>query len=78
MKRDVSHNSFLHYPGFHGRMDGYFSFFDSEEQFMNMAAKTPRSNCVLDTSKAHAAGILMTPVHDALEKALSSWQWAKD
>ena len=55
-----------------------FSFFDSEEQFMNMAAKTPRSNCVLDTSKAHAAGILMTPVHDALEKALSSWQWAKD
>ncbi|RLS36280.1 MAG: hypothetical protein DWH78_08970 [Planctomycetota bacterium] len=23
MKRDVSHNSFLQYPGFHGRMDGY-------------------------------------------------------
>lgn len=55
-----------------------FSFFDSEEQFMNIAAKTPRSNCVLDTSKAQAAGILMTPVHDALETAMRSWKWATD
>lgn len=53
-----------------------FSFFDSEEQFMNVAAKTPRSNCVLATSKAQAAGILMSPVHDALEKAMKSWRWA--
>ena len=23
MKRGVTHNTFLQYPGFHGRMDGY-------------------------------------------------------
>ena len=35
-----------------------FKFFDDEEQFMNKAAKTPRSNCVLDTSKAEKAVLL--------------------
>lgn len=62
----------------HGLSSKAFSFFDSEEQFMAKAAKTPRSNCVLDVSKAQAAGIHMTPVHEALEKAMRSWQWAKD
>jgi hypothetical protein len=33
---------------------------------MNKAAKTPRSNCVLDTSKAGKAGIGMRPVEDAM------------
>ena len=28
-----------------------FEFFASEEEFMSVAAKTPRSNCVLDSSK---------------------------
>jgi dTDP-4-dehydrorhamnose reductase len=62
----------------HGLSSRAFSFFDSEEQFMAKAAKTPRSNCVLDVSKAQAAGIRMTEVHDALEKAMGSWQWAKE
>jgi len=43
-----------------------FKFFENEEQFMNKAAKTPRSNCVLDTSKAEKAGIGMRPVEDAM------------
>ncbi len=55
-----------------------FEFFDSEEQFMATAAKTPRSNCVLDVSKAQAAGILMDPVHEALEKAMRTWEWSAD
>ena len=33
---------------------------------MQKAAKTPRSNCVLDTSKAEKAGIGMRPVEEAM------------
>ena len=47
-----------------------FSFFESEEEFMKVAAKTPRSNCVLDTEKAAAAGLVMTPVEEALRRAV--------
>jgi UDP-glucose 4,6-dehydratase len=43
-----------------------FQFFDDEEQFMNKAAKTPRSNCVLDTTKAEKVGIGMRPVEEAM------------
>ena len=50
-----------------------FSFFDTEDEFMQTAAKTPRSNCVLDSSKAIAAGLPMTPVEEALEAAMKSW-----
>lgn len=50
-----------------------FTFFKSEEEFMRVAAKTPRSNCVLDSSKLAAAGIQMTAVHDAVERALATW-----
>ncbi|MEZ6122100.1 MAG: sugar nucleotide-binding protein [Planctomycetaceae bacterium] len=57
----------------HGLSDRSFSFFDSEQEFMQLAAKTPRSNCVLDSSKAVAAGLPMMPVHDALELAMKNW-----
>ncbi|OIQ92300.1 RmlD substrate binding domain protein [mine drainage metagenome] len=50
-----------------------FRFFESEEEFMKIAAKTPRSNCVLDSSKLASVGISMTPVHEAVEKALVNW-----
>ena len=50
-----------------------FSFFDDEGEFMAKAAKTPRSNCVLDTTKIEATGIEMTEVHEALEQALRNW-----
>jgi len=43
-----------------------FNFFNSEEEFMEKAAKTPRSNCVLDTTKAEKAGIAMRPVEEAM------------
>ncbi|MCA9066181.1 MAG: sugar nucleotide-binding protein [Planctomycetaceae bacterium] len=58
----------------HGLCDKEFQFFDSEDQFMQLAAKTPRSNCVLDSSKAIRAGLPLSSVHDALEKALREWQ----
>lgn len=50
-----------------------FTFFSSEEQFMSMAAKAPRSNCVLDNSKILATGIVMSDVHDAITRSLRNW-----
>ncbi len=51
-----------------------YQFFTDETEFMQIAAKTPRSNCVLDTSKLEGAGIVMTEVHEAIEKALRAWK----
>ena len=49
-----------------GLTDKKFNFFKSEEEFMEKAAKTPRSNCVLDTTNAEKAGIGMRPVEEAM------------
>jgi len=47
-----------------------FKFFDNEDQFMSKAAKAPRSNCVLDTSKAERAGIGMRPVEEVMRETM--------
>jgi UDP-glucose 4,6-dehydratase len=57
----------------HGLSQKSFEFFESDEQFLKLAAKTPRSNCVLDSSKAIAAGLPLSPIEDALEKAMKTW-----
>ena len=49
-----------------GLTDKQFTFFETEDEFMEKAAKTPRSNCVLDTTKAEKAGIGMRPVEVAM------------
>ena len=49
-----------------GLTDKKFKFFNSEEEFMSKAATAPRSNCVLDTTKAEKAGIAMRPVEEAM------------
>jgi dTDP-4-dehydrorhamnose reductase len=49
-----------------GLTEKKFNFFKTEEEFMEKAAKTPRSNCVLDTTKAENAGIGMRPVEEAM------------
>jgi len=51
-----------------------FEFFANESDFMQKAAKTPRSNCVLDSSKLLASGIVMREVHDAISLALKNWK----
>lgn len=53
--------------------DKAFRFFDDEDQFMRLAAKTPRSNCVLDSTKAIDAGLRLTPVREAIEQSLARW-----
>jgi dTDP-4-dehydrorhamnose reductase len=51
-----------------------FSFWANDEEFYRVAAKTPRSNCVLDASKLLASGVAMRPVEDALAEALRQWR----
>ena len=50
-----------------------FAFFKDEREFMHLAAKTPRSNCVMDSSKLAATGIKLTEVHEAVERDLRRW-----
>jgi dTDP-4-dehydrorhamnose reductase len=57
-----------------GVCDKEFRFFDSEAAFMAKAAKTPRSNCVMDSSKAIAAGLKLTPVKDCIRHTLANWK----
>ena len=56
-----------------GVSDKDFQFFASEDEFMQKAAKTPRSNCVLDTAKLQATGIELPEVHDAVADSLRRW-----
>jgi dTDP-4-dehydrorhamnose reductase len=53
-----------------------FAFFASEAEFMATAARTPRSNCVLDSSKLASVGISLTPVGEAIQRALKAWKRA--
>ena len=59
-----------------GVSDKNFVFFRDESDFMSKAAKTPRSNCVLDSSKLTRAGITLTEVHEAVERDLRRWRKA--
>ena len=47
-----------------------FNFFENEEDFMAKAVITPRSNCVMDTSKAERNGIALRPVEEAVRDSL--------
>lgn len=51
-----------------------FEFWASDEEFYQVAAKTPRSNCVMDTTKLLATGVKMRPVEEALETSLKNWK----
>lgn len=56
------------------RPDRAFEFWENDEEFYRVAAKTPRSNCVLDTTKLTAAGVRIRPVGEALAAALRDWR----
>ena len=51
-----------------------FEFWASDAEFYQVAAKTPRSNCVMDVSKLLAAGVKIRPVEEALEDSLKNWK----
>ena len=48
-------------------------FWQSDDEFYRFGAVTPRSNCILDTSKILKAGIKIRPVAEALAEALDRW-----
>lgn len=50
-----------------------FEFWASDEEFYRVAAKTPRSNCIMDASKMLSAGVKLRSVEEALEDALENW-----
>jgi dTDP-4-dehydrorhamnose reductase len=51
-----------------------FEFWANDAEFYTVAAKTPRSNCVMDVSKLLAAGVKIRGVEEALEDSLKNWQ----
>jgi dTDP-4-dehydrorhamnose reductase len=51
-----------------------FEFWASDEEFYKVAAKTPRSNCIMDVSKLLAAGVKVRPVEEALADSLAHWK----
>jgi dTDP-4-dehydrorhamnose reductase len=51
-----------------------FEFWANDEEFYRVAAKTPRSNCVMDCGKLLAAGVKMRSVEEALINSLTNWQ----
>jgi len=49
-------------------------FWQSDDEFYRFGAITPRSNCILDTTKILKAGIRIRSVGEALEDALTRWR----
>lgn len=49
-------------------------FWQSDDEFYRFGAITPRSNCILDTTKILKAGIHIRSVGEALEDALTRWR----
>jgi dTDP-4-dehydrorhamnose reductase len=52
-----------------------FDFFASEAEFMQCGVIAPRSNCVLETTKAESYKLPLRPVTEALRDALQRWEW---
>ena len=50
-----------------------YEFFRDEDEFMAKAAKTPRSNCVINSEKLASTGIVMAEVHEAIARDLAQW-----
>jgi len=54
-----------------------FEFWANDEEFYKVAAKTPRSNCVMDVSKILSVGVKIRSVEEALEDSLKNWKAEK-
>jgi dTDP-4-dehydrorhamnose reductase len=54
--------------------DKTFEFWKDDNEFYATAAKTPRSNCILDVSKLLATSVKMRPVREALADSLARWK----
>jgi dTDP-4-dehydrorhamnose reductase len=50
-----------------------FDFWENDGEFYRCQAKTPRSNCILDSAKLLSLGVKMRPVEKALQDTLERW-----
>jgi dTDP-4-dehydrorhamnose reductase len=50
-----------------------FEFWQNDDEFYRVAAKTPRSNCMMDVSKLLNTGVQLRPVDEALDDSLRNW-----
>lgn len=50
-----------------------FEFWSGDDEFYREAARTPRSNCVMDTTKLAGVGVVMRLAADAVFDALRNW-----
>ena len=51
-----------------------FEYWKSDEEFYKVAAKTPRSNCIMDATKLLSVGVNIRDVEEALEDSLKNWK----
>ncbi len=51
-----------------------FQFWESDQDFYRHAARTPRSNFLLDTTKLDKLDLKMRPIGDALFEAMKNWK----
>lgn len=51
-----------------------FEFWKDDAEFYQQAAKTPRSNCIMDCSKLLSVGVKIRGVAEALEDSLKKWR----
>jgi UDP-glucose 4,6-dehydratase len=51
-----------------------FEFWKNDAEFYQIAAKTPRSNCVMDVTKLLSAGVKIRGVDEALDDSLRNWK----
>ena len=58
----------------HLKPDRKFEYWANDEEFYKTAAKTPRSNCIMDVSKLLGVGVKVRPVEEALEHSLKNWK----
>jgi dTDP-4-dehydrorhamnose reductase len=55
----------------------HFDYWQDDEEFYRCQAKTPRSNCILDSTKLLSLGVKLRPVKKALEDTLERWHAAE-
>lgn len=58
----------------HGLMRQPARRFRDQDEFRRLAGPTPRSECVLDSSKALRLGLKFSEIHEALDKRLRNWK----
>lgn len=70
----VTTRQVVHFIEKHLKPSRPFEFWASDEEFYKVAAKTPRSNCVMDAGKLIGAGVKIRSVEEALEDSLRKWK----